>query len=126
MNKTAVSFSIQLTPDTRAEVIMRVIEEPAAPTPSEPDKIRGPLVTEWTEILKRLLKLDRVETKRACWPSDLSPASAEAIATDILTPAFGPECHRIQLMEKNPDGSERNHGGYIKSALIDTIRRHLP
>ena len=54
---------------------------------------------------------------------------AKKIAEDILTTwparAGTEECTRVQLMLKQPDGSERNMGGRNKTSLIECIAENL-
>ena len=54
-----------------AEVVLTVKEEPRFPTPGEPDIIRDPLASEWTELLGRLIRMD----------FDLVPISTIPLAT---------------------------------------------
>lgn len=53
-----------------------------------------------------------------------STSLAEQIAVELLTPAGGPECHRLQIMQR-VDGTEKNMGGYGKNAIISIISQAL-
>ena len=64
--------------------------------------------------------------------SEAKPQSlslAERIAVALLTPHGGPECHRLQIMQRlEPDGTrfphyERDMGGHNKQSIIDVINR---
>lgn len=123
---SAIAIQIQLTPDTRAEIILRVVQEPTLPTPNEPEISRAPLLPEWIDIVTRMKKLDGLNVKPAIWPGFSSDKLAHVIATDILTPHGCAECTRAQLMSKQLDGSERDMGGHNKQSLITVIKRHLP
>lgn len=47
----------------RVEVTVEVIEEPAIPTPHEPDVHRDPALTEWPVIVQHLAKMDFTLTR---------------------------------------------------------------
>lgn len=89
--------------------------------------VRDCSVTEALRALKAIADRREVHTAPTLdYPTACAGDLADAIATEILTPHALPECTRLQLMSKQPDGSERNMGGYNKAGLVSLLRGMLP
>lgn len=56
--QSQLTMKIRLKSGAHAIVGMVVVDDPKVPAPLEPDVCRGPTVPEYTEIARKVMKLD--------------------------------------------------------------------